>query len=382
MLPIAKKHRFEGLDIFRGLFSGLVVLFHMSAFSKTPVINNNFVLNSDLFVDFFFVLSGFVIAYSYSTIETLGQLGLFLKKRFFRVYPLHLVMLLIFFAIEFIKNYLQSYVHVNQLNNPNNNLISFVSSLFLFNSVKIKGVTDVSWNIPSWSISAEMISYVVFGAVMLLIFITGLFRKRTLIFCSVILTAFAILCAITQGFKLNFSFDYGFLRGIIGFFIGVACFNLFDAAYAFFQRIKTYVFHIGEFLAIALIVFFISAGDTFKNYGFIYELIFFISILVFAFERGFISTLLLRSGFLKRMGKYSYSIYMIHALILSWFNILFIRILKMDPSAYSYLFILNYILIYKVSAWTYEHIEKRFTIKKKTVSDSRPVAPYHLNPSI
>ena len=98
------KDRFEVLDIFRGIFSAMVVFFHMSFFSATPVLNNNFIYNSDLFVDFFFVLSGFVIAYSYRQINTYRHLKVFLKKRVSRLYPLHLVMLLIFVVIELSKH--------------------------------------------------------------------------------------------------------------------------------------------------------------------------------------------------------------------------------------------------------------------------------------
>lgn len=379
MQPVVKKHRFEGLDIFRGLFSGMVVLFHMSVFSDTVVINNNFVINSDLFVDFFFVLSGFVIAYSYRSIESVAALALFLKKRLFRIYPLHLVMLLVFLFTESVKHYLQPYIHINQLNNANNNLTSFLSSLFLLNSIKIKGITDVSWNIPSWSISAEMIAYIVYALATLLILSIGLYKKRIWFFIVIILSSLTLLYALTQNFALNYSFDYGFLRGITGFFMGIICCNTFEYSYNYFQSFKTSFFHTCEVVSIALIVFFVSCGDVFKSFGFIYEILFFISILIFAFERGFVSALLLKSNFLKKMGKYSYSIYMTHALLLSLFNILFIRILKFDPSAYSYLFILNYILIYKVSARTYEHIEKRFTVNKKSIKNSSIEPVYHTN---
>jgi peptidoglycan/LPS O-acetylase OafA/YrhL len=70
-----------------------------------------------------------------------------------------------------------------------------------------------------------------------------------------------------------------------------------------------------------------------------------------------------KSGLLHNMGKYSYSIYMIHTLLLSLFNVVFIRLLKLPASAYWYLFIVNYLIIYVVSAWTYKYIEMRFSLK-------------------
>src|SRR5438270_720134 len=48
----------------------------------------------DLFVDFFFILSGFVIARSYAPRVSSVRLYLrFLQKRFARIYPLHLLTL-------------------------------------------------------------------------------------------------------------------------------------------------------------------------------------------------------------------------------------------------------------------------------------------------
>src|SRR3978361_1715459 len=109
------KERFVVLDIFRGIFSSFVVFFHMSGFSTAFVINNNFVYNSDMFVDFFFVLSGFVIAYSYEHLTGLRNVFTFLKKRFRRIYPLHLFMLLIFLLYEGAKHLLSAHIHVNTL---------------------------------------------------------------------------------------------------------------------------------------------------------------------------------------------------------------------------------------------------------------------------
>jgi peptidoglycan/LPS O-acetylase OafA/YrhL len=101
-------------------------------------------------------------------------------------------------------------------------------------------------------------------------------------------------------------------------------------------------------------------GDEFKSHGFIYEILFFVNVFIFAFEKGWMSALLKKPAILHQTGKYSYSIYMTHTLMLSLFNIVFIRVLKLPPSAYAYLFIPNYLLIYYVSAWTFKNIEMRF----------------------
>lgn len=81
------KHRFEVLDIFRGIFASMVVFFHMCGFSNTIILNNSFILNSDLFVDFFFVLSGFVITYTHQSLARANDMKLFLKKKAFSPVP-------------------------------------------------------------------------------------------------------------------------------------------------------------------------------------------------------------------------------------------------------------------------------------------------------
>ncbi|TKK65679.1 acyltransferase [Ilyomonas limi] len=359
------KNRFEVLDIFRGIFSAMVVFFHMSAFTNTPVINNNFVNNSDLFVDFFFVLSGFVIAYSYRGISSTDKLQQFLKKRWMRIYPLHFVMLLIFVVIEITKHFFVGHIQINNLNNTNNNWMSFISTLFLLNAVKMPGVHDVSWNIPGWSISAEMISYVFFGSLMLLLFKIKKEQYKNYFAAAIVLAAIAIVAMVKGNGILNYSYDFGFLRGVAGFFTGMLCMNVFTACKNRINNLPASFFHFAECMLLLCTGFFIYEGETFKQVGFIYLILFFLSVFIFSFEKGFVSGLLKQSGILKRMGQYSYSIYMTHALLLSLFNIVFIRLLHLPASAYTWLFALNYLLIYKVSEWTYKHIEMRFAGKSK-----------------
>jgi peptidoglycan/LPS O-acetylase OafA/YrhL len=359
------KHRFEVLDIFRGLFASLVFMFHLAPFADTPLLNNQFIENSDMFVDFFFVLSGFVIAYSYQFLSDGAQLKLFLIKRVYRVYPLHFVMLLAFVGMEVAKNLLNPFIQVNNLVNPANNVYTFFSSLFLVNSTPIPGVADVSWNIPSWSISAEMIAYIVFGTLLVFIHSSGQFARKNLFYALVIIVSLTGLWQVSNSFQINYSFNYGFLRGVLGFFTGAICFNLFDKTHQNVRKWPPVLFSLSELLTLSLIVVCIYNGEVMKPWGAVFEILFFACIYTFSFEKGFISAALKSVKLFHQLGKYSYSIYMTHALMISLFNVLFIRILKFQPQDYSYLVILNFVLIYFVSAWTFRNIEMRFQYKSK-----------------
>ena len=64
----------------------------------------HFIANSYLFVDFFFVLSGFVMSTSYQNRLMHGSgVGKFMSLRFGRVYPLHISMLACFIGFKLIR---------------------------------------------------------------------------------------------------------------------------------------------------------------------------------------------------------------------------------------------------------------------------------------
>src|SRR5438128_7978147 len=94
---VRNAHRFEALDGWRGVCACFVILFHFHGYS--PLYSSGLVRNSYLFVDFFFVLSGFVISWNYAhRLDTPAGVMRFLVLRLGRVYPLHVFMLLCFVA--------------------------------------------------------------------------------------------------------------------------------------------------------------------------------------------------------------------------------------------------------------------------------------------
>jgi len=94
-------HRFHFLDALRGIVSIVVVFLHAPAFiSFRPV------QNAQLAVDFFFCLSGFVIAFSYEKrLQDALSLKNFMVARAIRLYPVYLLGIvsgtIAFFAFDF-----------------------------------------------------------------------------------------------------------------------------------------------------------------------------------------------------------------------------------------------------------------------------------------
>ena len=78
--------RFEALDAWRGICAVIVVVFHFVAMVPSSLERSLFIRNGYLFVDFFFVLSGFVLCHSYrGQIASLGDIKRFAIRRFGRV---------------------------------------------------------------------------------------------------------------------------------------------------------------------------------------------------------------------------------------------------------------------------------------------------------
>ena len=84
---LASKPRYEILDGLRGVASVIVVIFHIfESYSAGPAYQ--FINHGYLAVDFFFVLSGFVIGYAYD--DRWGEMGTwgFFKRRLVRLHPM------------------------------------------------------------------------------------------------------------------------------------------------------------------------------------------------------------------------------------------------------------------------------------------------------
>jgi peptidoglycan/LPS O-acetylase OafA/YrhL len=174
------------LTSIRGVAAWWVVLFHMKALSwpLLPGWSRGIIASGNLAVDLFFVLSGFVIYLNYGERLTSGRMDPkeFLFRRFARVYPLHLLML-IGFAGYAIGALLFGSAQASEQGWPN-----FFGTLVL---VQAWGFSDaLKWNMPAWSISAEAFAYVLFPT--LLVKIAPRRRRSWVLIAAIVLLGLSI----------------------------------------------------------------------------------------------------------------------------------------------------------------------------------------------
>ena len=156
-LANATAMRFAVLDSWRGICALMVALFHFPA--ANAISQSQFIRSSYLFVDFFFVLSGFVITARYANrLGETGDVTRFVLVRLGRIYPLHLFMMIAFVGFEFVRLVLAQLRSADVAPFTGGfGLDSLLTNLFLLQGIGFEH--RLTWNGPSWSISAEFFTY-------------------------------------------------------------------------------------------------------------------------------------------------------------------------------------------------------------------------------
>lgn len=349
--------RFNSLDAFRGLAATLVLLFHSPFYFHSKP---NFLSNGDIFVDFFFILSGFVLSYSY--IEH-NKENISLKNhitlRLARLYPLHLFLMLMFLLFFISKSLLISILNLN-IDSPfiKNDIQGFFSNLFLINA---HSLTDkLSWNAPAWSIGAELTTYVLFFS-LIPIFIKGGMKKISIsIFLFII--GYLFLFFFTEKTLLQ-TYKMGVIRALAGFFLGATCYFITKEIKYKNSITKDSIL---EFAAIALVIVMVNDLKVDKLLQISTIILFAITISIYSKTSGILSKALLHRA-LQWLGKHSYSIYMNHLLIIIIISQLW-KLTVGDSFDTQYAIIINVTIItitLIISFFTYNLIEQPFYQKAK-----------------
>lgn len=148
----------------RALAAFLVLFLHADQNIPIGITHVGVVSRGYLGVDLFFLLSGFILTYVYfDSMErpTGRKFAIFMWHRFIRLYPVHIAVLAALVIVVLAAGRLG-------LNLRSPEAFTFDALPWQVLLVHAWGVTDqMSWNVPSWSISAEWFAYLCFPLVAL-----------------------------------------------------------------------------------------------------------------------------------------------------------------------------------------------------------------------
>jgi peptidoglycan/LPS O-acetylase OafA/YrhL len=271
-------------------------------------------------VTFFFVLSGFILTYVHPQLSGPGDTKKFLIARFSRIWPTHIVTLLLFFAlciscdIETVGGWLVFAVNVLALQSWTLNERYFLTL-----------------NAPSWSISTEFFFYLCFPFLIKSIDRTWLPKLALglgLSFGSVLLATW--FRSANYGLVLGWTPDLIVVNPVCRLLEFITGMTL-ALAYRHFSRDKQSLLSatILELAAVAGVVLALTVPlaiqvpdhmEVLKRW-FIYcgiAPMYGLLILTVALSRGFLSRIL-SWKILVHLGEISFSLYMFHSIILYWF---------------------------------------------------------------
>ena len=211
----ATRHRYAALDAMRGLAAFAVVVYHL---------DRPYAPSAYIAVDFFFVLSGFVIARAYGEKLASGMTVLaFMKARYARLYPLFLIGS-VYGLVQLLLHWQASGVGRADL------AASILTTIFMLPSPSFltRSAGDIlalyPLNGPAWSLFWELLANLIFALV--------LFRLKTR---SLILIATASLALLIGSVFLHKSLDLGwewhsvdggFARVFFSFTLGMIIYRL------------------------------------------------------------------------------------------------------------------------------------------------------------
>jgi peptidoglycan/LPS O-acetylase OafA/YrhL len=313
--PAAK---IEELESIRGIAAVLVVLFHMPIWN-VKLHDIRFILNSYYMVDLFFVLSGFVMNLNYGErLHSVRDVSRFQFLRLGRLYPVHLLFLLLA-VLTTASSWIAATAFGMKIPNgsafKDATIASFMEQLLLVHSLGFFKIAH-PFNLPSWSISVEFYTYLVFGLVCLI-------SHYVLRLSAFIVLAGAALVLLSFG-----SADIGnfseILQCLAGYFLGCLV--------ASFAAWRPHALPRGStFAALAAMTVYLC---TRKNPQFDVAIFFLSALLIVAVvcSGEDYAKRILRHPSLRFLGLISYSIYMSHTFVL-WVCNQFVRVVLRRPEA-------------------------------------------------
>jgi peptidoglycan/LPS O-acetylase OafA/YrhL len=374
----SSKEQLPCLTALRGIAALWVVIYHYSVqcFPNLDVRPHTYLIHKGyLAVDMFFMLSGFVLAHVYhrpfSESVTGRNYWKFIAARIARIYPLHLLVLLLFVATALTSHLMSGetsrVVRDVPLQGPQS-VEAFFANLLMLQGLR---AGTLSWNYPAWSISVEFMAYLLFPFLL-----PGIWRTsaRIKLFLSVLLFALLVLLAYLR----NGNFDQWdgpitLLRCLPEFMLGTLLYCAFRVAPGnLWLNRDAAAFGI---VALILVALHVNAADL-------------LMICLFA---ALILAAVLNNGLFARwanappllwLGDISYSLYLLHGLVQYGAGLLLARLGVHDATYLSIprslVWMLAMVALCLLAAhfsyWGFEIASRRYLRKLLDIRDKRRVA--------
>lgn len=318
-------------------------------------------------VDLFFLLSGFILTYVYfDSMErpTARSFAIFMWHRFIRLYPVHVTVLAALVIVVLGAGRLGL-----NLRSPEAFQLGELPWQLLL--VHAWGVTDeVSWNVPSWSISAEWFAYLCFPLVAAALGRIHAPSLLLLVAAASIGGAALIFSAAGWGLSGAWIAPSAFVRIAGSFVCGAAL-----CRYATLRQLLESKSGLNDKLAmIALLAFLVLPSFGVPDFALIGLLAIFIGAL--AMSSGFAAGLFSLAP-LVWLGEISYSLYMVHFPVLRALNIVFKpeRLHAMGPLAAIAVYGLSLAVCVGCAALLYYLVERPLRVRLRNAVGVMPRAP-------
>lgn len=298
--PDQIKQRFVVLDALRGYAALVIMFYHLQPF--TPLFSGY------LAVDFFLILSGFVLTHAYFSRDDFSFWE-FLLARFARLYPLHLITLLFMAGLGLAMGW-----YVGKMD--------FLLHFLMIHNIGF-GPDKIVFNAPSWSISVEFWINAVMALALMAI---PTLKQREVRWTVLIGVSWGLLgsLALSAG-HLNVVetnlvpfVNLGLLRGFASFCIGIVVYEAFSLyGPSFTDKTRRLI---AQLTPPAIILFAMSLFIPFKETAIDFVILPFFAVVVFlaAFETG------KGVGHLKQyayLGSISFAIYLVHVPVQRFFEV-------------------------------------------------------------
>jgi peptidoglycan/LPS O-acetylase OafA/YrhL len=292
----------RALEGWRGVTAMLVVLYHFHA-------AHSFFLHEWLrylspVLEFFFIVSGFVMALGFSEkVKDAPTFWAFIVRRAGRVWPLHLAMLGLLLLIPLVRLFTGS----PQIFTPPQLTAESLPYQVLLLQTWWPEIA-LTWNYPAWTLTGEMLAYLLM-AIVLLVAMNE--RMRWALGLLIVTVAAALYYA-----EMPRQDHYSTLtvsRAVTGFFVGFLLFH-FWRLHPLRNRAVAITLEIATIIGFIALLQWHPTGLAY----FLSHALFALVIYTYASDLGPVSRLLSLPPF-QWLGAKSFSIYMFHGVVTTWF---------------------------------------------------------------